>query len=381
MSGAGGLHLRARWDGRVVTGVSVDNRRPMAASVLAGRSVNEVLSLVPVMFSLCGRAQGLAAQAACAAARGAGLAALDAQHSERAVAVETAQEHLWRLLIDWPKLFGIAERRSRFASFHKRLRFIAERPETAFDVGGELLDLVVLALFSGFFRSSREPVTLSEFSDCARASDDIGEVLAALLDMGASVPESVDMALARPRPAADWAACLGGLPSPAFCREPKLAGVPCENGVLARQADNRMVSSLIAHRHRVAARLFARVVDLVDCASRLRRPVADDVPPLVDAATIGDGVGLACVESARGTLLHVVKIDGDTVVDYAIVAPTEWNFCPGGPFEREASGWSAPDREMALLRLRALALSLDPCVEYTLELADTDPDADGGDDA
>lgn len=377
MNGLGGLHLRAQWDGQTVSAVNVENRRPMAASVLAGRSVDEAVSLVPVMFSLCGRAQGLAARAACAAARGGDLSKLDAQEAERAVAVETAQEHLWRLLIDWPALFDMPERRSRFASFHKRLRGIAERPESAFDVGGELLDLVVLDLFGGFFRSAREPVTLSEFVECARASGDVGEVLAALLDMGASVPESADMALVRPRPAADWAACLGGLPSPAYCRAPTLEGVPCENGVLARQADSRMVSSLIAHRHRIAARLFARVVDLVDCASRLRRPLADEVLPLVDAVAMQDGIGLASVESARGTLLHVVSVDGDTVVDYAIVAPTEWNFCPGGPFEREASGWTAPDREIALRRLRALTLSLDPCVEYSLELVDAVDDGGG----
>ena len=45
--------------------------------------------------------------------------------------------------------------------------------------------------------------------------------------------------------------------------------------------------------------------------------------------------GRALVETARGLLMHEIVLDGDTVAEYFIVAPTEWNFHPQGPL----AGW------------------------------------------
>jgi coenzyme F420-reducing hydrogenase alpha subunit len=70
--------------------------------------------------------------------------------------------------------------------------------------------------------------------------------------------------------------------------------------------------------------------------------------------------------------MHALRIEDGKIADYAIVAPTEWNFHPDGPFVREASGWMASTREAAELRLKALVLALDPCVEYQIVLREAD---------
>jgi hypothetical protein len=365
MSGDSGLRLEAHGvDGRVES-VAVCKPGPQAARMPLGRPVDEALQLAPAMFGPWGRAHGLAATAACAAAAAPGVARAEGWAEERALAAEIAQEHLRRLMLDWPGLFGHPQRRDRFAILHRRLANLGDA-RAAFDLGGEILDLVAVELLGGFFRATREPCGLREFVERARRGGSIGAALADIIEMGSSTPEHESVPLLPPCSAAAWAHEFGGLPADEFCAEPTFGGRAHETGVLARHAGSMLVGGLLAQGHRIAARLFARVIDLADCASRLRHPLATDMPPLIDAAPLGEAAGLACVETASGLLMHAVRIEEGRIAGYAVVAPTEWNFHPQGPFVREGAGWTAPSREVALLRLKALALALDPGVEYEI---------------
>lgn len=368
------LRLEVLWAaGRPTRVASVTNTRPRAAQVLVGRSVAEALKLVPALFSVCGRAQGIAAVAACSVAGADQAVRAEARMEELAVAAETAQEHLWRLMLDWPALFGHDLRRERFSNLYRRLAQITGRDaRAAFDLGGELLDLVAVELLGGFFQAIREPQGLGEFVERSRRGGSLGAALGDLIEMGSSTSEAEAVALLPSLPATTWARSLPTVPDAAYCTAPTLDGVAYETGVLARHTRSQLVRMLVQRGHRIAARLFARAVDLADCGSRMRHPLAPDMPVLVDAAPLGDGAGLACVETARGLLVHALRLKDGKIADYAIVAPTEWNFHPDGPFVREASGWTAATREAAELRLKALVLALDPCVEYEIVLRDAD---------
>ncbi|MBU1972808.1 MAG: hydrogenase, partial [Gammaproteobacteria bacterium] len=72
MSGfdAGRVRLRLMLEGDVVAAVEVACERPNVAAALAGKPADEAVALVPLIYSLCGQAQGIAARAALAAARG-----------------------------------------------------------------------------------------------------------------------------------------------------------------------------------------------------------------------------------------------------------------------------------------------------------------------
>jgi Ni,Fe-hydrogenase I large subunit len=95
--------------------------------------------------------------------------------------------------------------------------------------------------------------------------------------------------------------------------------------------------------------------------------------PGLDAASLPGGGGIARVETARGTLLHAVRIDDGRIADYAIVAPTEWNLHPAGPLLRALQGRGFAGAGPARRHLERLALALDPCVafEVFLDGADT----------
>jgi hypothetical protein len=374
MNGTPTLRMEVAWAPDQPTRVvALTNTRPQAAKVLVGRDVAEALKLVPALFSVCGRAQSTAAIAACVAAGATDQARAEDWMEERVVAAETAQEHLWRLMLDWPALFGHGIRRERFSNLYRRLGQITARDaRAAFDLGGELLDLVAVELLGGFFLSIREPQGLGEFVERSRQGGGIGAALGDLIEMGSSTPETEAVALMPALPATTWAQSLVAVPDATYCATPTLDGAARETGVLARHATSQLVRMLVQRGHRIAARLFARAVDLADCGSRMRHPLAPDMPVLVDVSPLGDGGGLACVETARGLLMHALRIEDGKIADYAIVAPTEWNFHPDGPFVREASGWMASTREAAELRLKALVLALDPCVEYQIVLREAD---------
>jgi Ni,Fe-hydrogenase I large subunit len=107
------------------------------------------------------------------------------------------------------------------------------------------------------------------------------------------------------------------------------------------------------------------------CAgSRKVWPIRQRLVTWLDSTTLGDGCGLACVETARGTLLHQIQLDGDRIGRYVIVAPTEWNFHPQGSFVREIDARPAANRAKAVMAARRLVLSLDPCVACELRIRD-----------
>lgn len=360
------LQLRACWrDGRVESAEAV-NARPLAAALLRGKSPEEAAAVASALFSLCGVAQRHAVRAACGAARGETFP-LDVA-TERELVIESARLHLWRILLDWPMLFDVAPVRERFGGLYRDLGRVRSDRD-AFDMGGQLLNLVGSEWLGGFFSIPREPRNLTEFMSVCGRGGRIGGVLARLIEAGASDPMEDPVPVLPSMGAEDLARAVpGGWPDAAFCRAPHLHGKVCETGPLARQVGHPLVGRLVSQRHRIAARLFARMVDLSDCASRLRHPLPDDLPPLVDATPLGEHSGFARVETARGVLIHSVRLKDDLIDDYAIVAPTEWNFRPGGVFELEGAGWAAPDEAYARWRVKALALALDPCVAFDVSV-------------
>ena len=103
----GELTVRLDWDGRRVRKATVRSTRPFAAArVLVGRTPAEAARMVPRLFSICAHAQGAAAAGAVEAATGRTPAAATLAAREAAVVLETIQEYLWRILVDWPRAMG-----------------------------------------------------------------------------------------------------------------------------------------------------------------------------------------------------------------------------------------------------------------------------------
>lgn len=112
----------------VVSAAEVVCDRPAVARLLRGQQADQAVALVPLIYSLCGKAQGIAARAALAAARGKPGAA----HVDAEALAEAAREHAWKLFVDWPKQLALAADEAFF------VRLQRASPEQRKDVAREL---------------------------------------------------------------------------------------------------------------------------------------------------------------------------------------------------------------------------------------------------
>lgn len=315
---SGSVDLVLDWrDGRLRR-VAVNSCRPPAARLLRGLPVGEALARVPRLFSLCGKAQAAVAEAALSAAAGEAVS-VDAAAARR----EAIQEHLWRLLLDWPQLLQKPPAAAAFAAWYKRLQ--APLPdEHAADLARFVAQLDLVPLLDGvrpFERSDAQPPALLGGPDAAP-----------LREAFAAADE-------------------------AFAQRPTLAGGAAETGVLARHAAAPTVRSLLAAGRPLAARITARHLELGAAVAGL----AGAAEPLRGESP-APGHGLAAVWTARGLLVHRAHVDAGRVLDYLVIAPTEWNFHPASAWLAALHDAPAPTREAAERLVRAWVLALDPCV-------------------
>jgi hypothetical protein len=366
----GATNLEGRIDVRLtlgngrVTGVDIHSSRPqLAQRLMAGRTPEEAADLAGLIFSLCGQAQRAAARAACNAAQGLDTDTADETVVLMELAQELAREHAWRLLLDWPEQTGQAPDMASLLTLRQagpdpfantledllRAQLLGEAPETwlARDLDG-------LAAWR------RTGATLP------------ARLFAALNESGEGKEENKDSGLSRIPllPALkDWnrdmAAGLAhqALDDPAFCAAPLWHGAPAETGAWTRVRDHPMLAAWIARRGRgTGARLLARLLELAALPRRLR----DNACGSLGAWNVGEGVGMAGVETSRGLLFHVVRLEDGKVADYRILAPTEWNFHPAGPLVQALTGLAVNDGLDTLARL--VSRSLDPCVAFGVEI-------------
>jgi hypothetical protein len=336
--------------------VRIDSTRPqLAARLLAGRPADAAVATVPQLFSICGKSQHIAAELALAAARGAPGTA-DAAQSRR-IEGEMAQEYLWRVLIDWPRAVGGAADATALA---------AARAALATD-DRELLQVIVERDVLGTgVKQWCEYAQVRDFDTwIARGATAAARFLGNVQRDGPRHGASGVQLLPR-FDAGDTAQRIAASldVAPEFERLPTFGGQPAETGAITRMAAQPLVAALAgAFGRSTLVRFAARLSELARIAAGRSAPA-----PLAGSLAFDRGRGLGWVETARGLLLHRIDLDGERVGRYRIVAPTEWNFHPQGSFA--AAMLDGRESRAADLRRRAqwLLQSLDPCVEYRLDI-------------
>ncbi len=314
----GRVRLRLVITGGCVGAVSVASERPLVSQALRGRPADDAAQLVPLLFALCGKAQGRAAVMAVAAARGHG----EAVHLDPAIQAEALREHLWRWLLDLPPLLGEAPLHAEFVA------------GAGWIAAGQRAELAAL------LDNSRIHALCHRLT----VADDVA-----------------DVAL-RGLPALDAQGSLALWPQldEGFCRRPEWHGQPAETGALARRQGG--AGGL---KGAFGARWLARLEELQEWANGREKVGAGGTASAVQAAV---GRGRALVETARGLLMHELVLDGERIADYFIVAPTEWNFHPQGPLVHWLTGRDAGELTALKAFVGCAVAALDPCVPWELEL-------------
>lgn len=362
MIAEGKLEFDIAWDGKRIAGVALRSTRPVTACrVLEGKPVEEALKRIPLLFSVCRKAQAIAAAAACDAARG--LRAGEAVQRERecALAGECLQEYGWRLLIDLPMLLGEPSRPGELADLRRRIA-AADEAFKWHDVATAAEELLERAVFDMPPETwlKLKPAALEKW--LARGAAPAPRMLARLrqLHLGGEfglLPWLEEAHLPGLAEAMDADAD--------FVARPTWQGQPAETGALARQRAHPAIQREIArHGATASARLLARLLELAQLPAQLRNLAARGIR----SAAPRPGTSIAAVETARGTLLHRVDLNEGCVVRYRIVAPTEWNFHPAGAFVRGLTGCPVKSETEARGAAGLLAHALDPCVSHEIRV-------------
>lgn len=381
------LWLDGGREGMSIRRAEVAARRPRAVAALVGRRAEEAARLAPLLFSLCGNAQGLAVARACEAALGLDAGAHDAARS-LLIDAEALDSHGWQAVVEWPARLGAPPRPAALRELRSAVSAVlpALYPDKdGLRPGGGVLRPDVAALRNALDRmagwleatvfAGPPPRDADELAGwAARGGTDAARLAARLLSPDLAGWGACGVTLLDERSAGWFATALSG--DPAFATAPRRNGAPALTGPLERQADHPLVVSVTERFGHGLARLFAaRLADLAELPQRMEAAIAALRPADPAAAgsssltnsTPGEGCGVA--ETARGRLAHWLRLDGDgRLADARMVAPTDWNFAADGPLARGLAGAAVRDREDAVERARLLVAMLDPCVACGIDV-------------
>lgn len=315
MTGFDPGHIRVEFslsDG-AVTEASIRSARPLSlASRFAGRPIEQAVEAVGLVNAVCGVSHAAALTFAAAAA---GNRFLDREEIERwhvRLAAERIAEHLRELV--------------RLA------------PVAAFPIVRDALEAARQAARSGVA------------DDHVRA---IGSAFGLVPDWLPALPE-------HPIPPdaltdADDAAVIAAIEAnPEFAAQPFLSGRCPETGPAVRLGWSSSIPG---------ATDAARLVEAEEALGILLNGAGQDgdFTTWLTASQMQNHTGYASVESPRGRLYYFAVVQGDgRLRDARVVAPTEWNFHPDGPFARALVGFR-PEGD-AVPAIARLAAQFSPCV-------------------
>ncbi len=393
MTLAGSIHIDLYHSAGNVTGVQIASSRPDAvARVLIGKTPEQLLDTVPLLFTLCGNAQAYAALLACRAALGRAAAPEIDSARDMLVQLETLREHAWRILLDWPVFIGLVQdkqalaallkfnalfkrhlfRRGEAFKFDSRLVIDAAQLTQLIDALEALIDV---SIFNGRLADFQALTGEAQLHDWLRKNDALAAKLLNYLysqnwaavgqnDI-ACLPKLDAEALNRQMQREDLAT---------FTRTPRWQGRCFETTLLNRQWSQPLISEMRSHYgNGLSVRMPARLLEVALIPSQLRRLLTQmqDQPVLPTISTANDGLGLAQVQAARGLLIHRLVLRQGRVHDYRIIAPTEWNFHPEGVVSQGLKQLTAQSPNDLQRQAELYINAVDPCVQYALHLTDS----------
>lgn len=316
--------------------VKLDIQRPLAAiqQLLVGKTVEQALERIPLLFSICSHAQSLAALRACQAALGQPIKP-ELQHAQQQlVNLETQREHVLRILLDSSAWLGQAPNP---ALVQQVMRVLPQARQTwfkdgkAFNLNSELVsaELMDWQAWQAFLAQHIFALPLSEWA-CFNTLSDLQLWINATPTVAAqSLAQLQQQDLAR----------LGA----------NDFTLVHEASVLKRQAQHPLMQAALAeYGNGVFTRQLARLVELV------HTPVWTE----------------SWVQAARGALQHQVVLSADqTIASYKILAPTDANFAANGIAAAGLQALLKTINDQADLeqQARLWIATIDPCVAYDLE--------------
>lgn len=361
--GAGAIRIDVTVSRGQVCAVELTGSRPQGLSrMFVGRRPEDAPVLAGQLFSLCGFSQSISARLAVLRAAGLGMDADERRTVAAGLLAERAFETLRALVLHWPstRTMDIAAT----SAGHLREALAASQKIIA-DARAGSRSLADLALAAARLEHAAGALGIPLQGSIPAT----GTLCAAILD-----ETRQERIFRRRRPdsltARDDREVLNHLVHEAgYAALPYLAGRVVETGAYAR-----LCASATPDEPYLAARLLARIEDVRLCLDLLVGIAEGKDRDL--SALMGDGAspnegGYGVVECARGRLYHQAEIDGEGLIGaYRILAPTEWNFHPAGPFVETLLSCRIGEGDDARKVVSQLAALFDPCVAFEINMCE-----------
>jgi hypothetical protein len=387
----GRLLIDLNWHQGRVFQVAIGSTRPLQLpEIFFAKKPAEVLATLPLIYRVCGVAQGCAAAEALEQAGAIPVAARNRQKRRLLVAFETLREHFWRIELDWarflnrvPDRVGVVQISSLLKKFRATL-FPEGGPFTLGGLGGggdktqlvaQLEDLERLMATRVFSQSPQSWLEISDrlsLGGWSKACETLSqEMLSQVKSRGeAGLGQTQVAALGKLDPVY-LDERLGGVAANDFIAQPDWQGAPAETTPFTRRCNHPMLISLRQrYGNGLLTRLVARLVELAALAGELRKGVVglDTTESAGHDSDVGSGIGISQIEAARGRLVHRVELEAGRISRYQILAPTEWNFHPKGVLARGLAGLESTNETDLKRRADLLINAIDPCVGYRLQI-------------
>jgi Ni,Fe-hydrogenase I large subunit len=374
--------------------VELSSSRPLHASkIFIGKTPEQALSIIPLLFSICGIAQSRAALASIEQNIKHDIDPALETARDMLVLVENAKEHLFRLFIDWPRLFKLETDNNNLAYLSQIINEfksalfqqgdafsldskLAEHCENANSLIDKLDQYLQQHVFCESTKNWLEIKDINDLHQWAQQCDSVAaNSIRIICDQGWASQGLTD---AEQLPLLDENYLLKQFNSSnaeQFIAQPQWQGHCCETTTLSRQFEHPMIQALFKEFHTtLITRWVARLVELASIPDQLRnrlQQLTDMVAttPVNISANKKTVYGLAQIEAARGRLIHRVGIEQGVISHYQILAPTEWNFHPQGLAAKSLSSLVSSSQNDDLEQLAHLMINaIDPCVGYQLRI-------------
>ena len=342
--------------------------------LLHGQQGDGVVNMLGNVLTLCAHAQRRTARMVLWAAEQQEPAQV-APESTRSLQLETARDHLRSMALDWPQRQSQSLQPAQLKWLSSCPFPLATPPHalTPSEVAGQQQHLQAWLESTILHRPSLLTQWLAQYRDesafAAWCIDnaDRATPLKCLAQWSATAQalqpgtRTLDVLDTDPdRQAANLRTIATAMAAdPDFSLRPQWQGACAETGVWSRLRHRQTAPAITS----AWGRLQARWIELLELISAPTEPPA----PLLScgALPLGDGQAIAWCEMARGLLLHWVQLDAQRCVqDYRVLAPTEWNFHPGGALAQALSQLDPADAPAAW----CLTSAYDPCVQCSVNI-------------
>ena len=374
------INLAIQTDGAVKS--EITSTRPVHASnIFNNKSIDETLKMIPLLFSVCSTAQSTAAVVCCEQAL-----ELDTkpQHKlirQRLVEMESIREHLWRILLDWNEfIVGTPDKTNMsnilsFQQYHKQAitggaspfqinpTFFKIDHKKIIEIQQQLKQTLKLKLFGIDTEEWLKIDTIEQFDKWLRQGQTITtKMLQKIQESGWNSSGSCRI---NPLPKQlEQIELEMQLTNPEYVEQPLWKQHPCETSALTRTTSKLIQKLKKEYGNGLLVRQIAKLTELAHLVLKVDQ-LEYSKEDCDESEHITPNTGIAQVEAARGRLIHKVKIQGDRVEQYQILAPTEWNFHHDGVVARALNSLNKNSTDLQN-EAELIIKAIDPCVDYKL---------------